>query len=482
VIKVVHFTRPLTVLLLLVMATNCLAADPPRVVVTIKPVHSILAGIMQGIAEPELLIKNELPWKYEPSLMQQFAIDKADLLVWTGVELEALLAPVVANKRNGRVVEVLALDSMKILPSRGDPEKRDAFFWLDTRNMILLLDDLTEELIALDPDNAERYRRNRQGMLQKLVVIDRELEFGYREVSDVPVFLYHDTQQYFEQAYAMNSAGSVASSPAAPASLAMNILKLNSWLAFRKGDYCLFNEAGMDQSHLGMITAATDVKTIEIDSLGTKIRPGPDLYIQLIQNNFDTIATCVRELKPKSQLHREALRQDVPDARRFPDKITPRYLMMNQYGQMVSNQDFPGQYQLIYFGYTFCPDICPTSLNVISAIMKQLGERGARHIQPIFISVDPERDSIEKLKEYVAYFSPDIIALTSNPETVRRTAENFKAFYEKVPSRDGNPAYYTMDHTSSIYLLGPSGNFITKFPFGMSAITIVEKLQNIMGE
>lgn len=155
---------------------------------------------------------------------------------------------------------------------------------------------------------------------------------------------------------------------------------------------------------------------------------------------------------------------------------------MNQYGQMVSNHDFPGQYQLIYFGYTFCPDICPTSLNVISAILKQLGEEGAKQVQPIFISVDPERDTIEKLKEYVAYFSPNIIALTSNKETVRRTAENFKAFYEKVPSRDGNPAYYTMDHTSSFYLLGPGGNFITKFPFGMSAISIVEKLQNIMGE
>ncbi|KHF24601.1 ABC-type Zn2+ transport system, periplasmic component/surface adhesin [Solemya velum gill symbiont] len=470
--------------LLLVLFTNSsLAASPPHVIASIKPIHSILAGIMQGVGKPDLLVDGAtLPWQYEPGMMQQFEIDKADLVVWTGEELEPKLNELLSHKENGQVVEVLALQALKVLPSRGEPEKRDAFFWLDTRNMLILQDILTRELIALDPSNSSSYQRNREKMLKRLIQVDRELEFGYREVSDVPVFLYQDTQQYFEQVYAMKSDGSVASPPAAPGNLAANILKLNSWLSSRKSDYCLFSEAGMEKAHLGMLTTVSDVEPIEIDSLGMKIRPGSDLYIQLIQSNFETIASCVRKLKPESQQKSADLLPDIPDARRFPEKISPRYLLMNHYGEMVSNQDFLGKYQLVYFGYTFCPDICPTSMNVISAVLKHLGEEGAAHVQPIFISVDPKRDSIEKLKEYVAYFSPQIIALTGNAEAIRRIAENFKAFYEKVPSLSGDPAYYTMDHTSSIYLLGPGGNFITKFPFGMSAITIAEKLQNIMGE
>ncbi|OOY66855.1 metal ABC transporter solute-binding protein, Zn/Mn family [Solemya velum gill symbiont] len=128
--------------LLLVLFTNSsLAASPPHVIASIKPIHSILAGIMQGVGKPDLLVDGAtLPWQYEPGMMLQFEIDKADLVVWTGEELEPKLNELLSHKENGQVVEVLALQALKVLPSRGEPEKRDAFFWLDTRNMLILLD------------------------------------------------------------------------------------------------------------------------------------------------------------------------------------------------------------------------------------------------------------------------------------------------------------------------------------------------------
>ena len=170
---------------------------------------------------------------------------------------------------------------------------------------------------------------------------------------------------------------------------------------------------------------------------------------------------------------------DTPDEDEAPP--SGRYLLMDANGRAVTNADFPGQFQLIAFGYTYCPDICPTTLVEAAAIMKQLGDRAER-IQPIFITVDPERDTPEVLATYTAYFHPRIIGLTGSASLIERAAQNFNARYEKV-TEPGAPAdRYHVDHSAGMYLLGPDGSYIRKFGYSTPAAEIAERIDALLSE
>jgi len=160
--------------------------------------------------------------------------------------------------------------------------------------------------------------------------------------------------------------------------------------------------------------------------------------------------------------------------------INPRYLLQDPNGRSVTSEDFRGRFQLIAFGYTYCPDICPTTLVEMAAILKQLGERAAR-LQPIFITVDPERDSGPVLKTYTEFFDPRILGLTGSPALIRRTAENFRVRYAKVREPGKDAANYAVDHSAGMYLLGPEGRFIRKFAFATPADEISARIDEILG-
>lgn len=159
--------------------------------------------------------------------------------------------------------------------------------------------------------------------------------------------------------------------------------------------------------------------------------------------------------------------------------IVSRYLLMDTKGRAVSDQDFRGSFQLISFGYTFCPDICPTTLAEMSLIMNRLGKKAER-LQPIFVTVDPARDTPEALSRYTAFFHPRIIGLTGTPELVRRVADNFKVRYEKHREPGGDPKRYSIDHSAGMYLLGPDGSFVTKFAYATSPAEVAERIGAIM--
>lgn len=160
-------------------------------------------------------------------------------------------------------------------------------------------------------------------------------------------------------------------------------------------------------------------------------------------------------------------------------EIVARYLLMDANGRAVSNEDFPGQFQLIAFGYTFCPDICPTTLAEMSVVMTTL-DRQSERLQPIFITVDPERDTASVLRSYTSFFHPRIIGLGGSPELVRRAADNFKVRYEKV-REPGVPAeQYAVDHSAGMYLLGPDGSYIRKFAYATTPAEIAERIGEIM--
>lgn len=161
--------------------------------------------------------------------------------------------------------------------------------------------------------------------------------------------------------------------------------------------------------------------------------------------------------------------------------IIPRYLLQDPNGRAVTEQDFRGRFQLIAFGYTYCPDICPTTLVEMAEILKQLGDKAAQ-VQPIFISVDPERDTGKVLKTYTEFFDARILGLTSSPALVRRAADNFKIRYAKV-REPGTPAdRYAMDHSAGMILLGPDGSFIKKFAFAMPVTEISAQIGNLINQ
>lgn len=175
---------------------------------------------------------------------------------------------------------------------------------------------------------------------------------------------------------------------------------------------------------------------------------------------------------PLSGLAAEAGADDAPG-------IVARYLLMDANGRAVSNEDFAGRFQLIAFGYTFCPDICPTTLAEMAVIMDRLGP-AAERLQPIFITVDPERDSAALLRSYTTFFHPRIIGLTGSAALVRRAADHFKVRYEQVREPGQAAARYAVDHSAGMYLLDPAGRFVRKFAYATPPAEIAERLCEIM--
>ena len=159
--------------------------------------------------------------------------------------------------------------------------------------------------------------------------------------------------------------------------------------------------------------------------------------------------------------------------------INPRYVLQDPNGRSVSSEDFRGRFQLISFGYTYCPDVCPTTLVEMAEILKQLGKQ-ADSFQAIFISVDPERDSGQVLKTYTEFFDPRILGLTGSPALVRRAADNFKIRYAKVRDPGGDPGRYAVDHSAGMILLGPHGEFIKKFAFSTPVPEVAKQLGDLL--
>jgi cytochrome oxidase Cu insertion factor (SCO1/SenC/PrrC family) len=150
------------------------------------------------------------------------------------------------------------------------------------------------------------------------------------------------------------------------------------------------------------------------------------------------------------------------------------FTLTNQDGKRVTDQDFRGKYMLIFFGYTYCPDVCPSELQVMSAALDQMGPEADR-IQPIFITIDPARDTPDTLKVYVSNFSPRMVGLTGSDEDIAAVAKSYRIYYAKAKGTE-NQKDYLMDHSTILYLMGPDGKFVKHFTYGTEAKTLAEAL------
>lgn len=134
------------------------------------------------------------------------------------------------------------------------------------------------------------------------------------------------------------------------------------------------------------------------------------------------------------------------------------FTLVNGDGNRVTDQQFRGKFMLVYFGYTFCPDVCPTTLSAVGDAMDKLGAK-ANEVQPLFITVDPRRDTPAVVKQYAAAFSPRLIGLTGTADEIAKVAKEYRVYYAEHRTGPGSNDY-SMDHSSVLYLMGPNGQFV----------------------
>ena len=170
-------------------------------------------------------------------------------------------------------------------------------------------------------------------------------------------------------------------------------------------------------------------------------------------------------------------------AQAAPLQVGGPFTLTDQTGKTVTDADFRGKWMLIYFGYSFCPDVCPTELQTISAVLDKMGA-AAKQLVPVFITVDPARDTPAALGEYLKLFDDRLVGLTGSSEQIADVARRYRVYYAKVAavkapgSRDGaeTDGTYLMDHSSFLYLVGPDGRFRALFRQGMDVDALAAEI------
>jgi len=162
-------------------------------------------------------------------------------------------------------------------------------------------------------------------------------------------------------------------------------------------------------------------------------------------------------------------------AQALSSTIGGRFMLKDHNGKIVTDQDFQGRFLLITFGYTYCPDICPTNLVNMATALEDLGERAA-DIAPLFITVDPARDTAVVLRDYVANFDARIIGLTGPQPMIDSVTKRYKVVSAVHKPKNWTDGDYLVDHTASIFLMAPDGQFLVKFAHGMPPADMAKRI------
>jgi protein SCO1 len=159
--------------------------------------------------------------------------------------------------------------------------------------------------------------------------------------------------------------------------------------------------------------------------------------------------------------------------------IGGHFALIDQTGKPITDRDFRGRYLLVFFGFTHCPDICPTELQVMAAALEALSPQERKEIVPVFITLDPERDTPEVMATYVKNFGQDFVGLTGSAESISAVAKDYRIAYSKF-QQDKTSGDYTIDHSSLVYLMDKNGDYITHFAYGIPAAKITEMLRRYL--
>lgn len=153
------------------------------------------------------------------------------------------------------------------------------------------------------------------------------------------------------------------------------------------------------------------------------------------------------------------------------------FTLVGPAGRTVSDTDYRGRLMLLYFGYTFCPDICPTTLGSVARAFDHLTPDQRKEIVPIFITVDPERDTADQMTQYTGNFMPELVGLTGSPDDIKKVMAEFRVYAKKAAETDGN---YSVDHSSVLYLVGRDGKFLRPFSGSIPADDLAAALKKAL--
>ena len=157
------------------------------------------------------------------------------------------------------------------------------------------------------------------------------------------------------------------------------------------------------------------------------------------------------------------------------------FSLVDHKGQPKTDKDFRGRYMLIYFGYTYCPDVCPTALQAMTQAMDRLDPETQKKIIPVFITIDPERDTAKQLNAYVDNFHPSMVGLTGAPEELATTARAYRVFFGRAKGAEEESTDYLMDHSSIVFLMDPDGEYVTHFTHATAPEKMAERLAKVAG-
>jgi zinc transport system substrate-binding protein len=299
----------------LLLATATFAkADGPRVVVSIKPIHSLVTGVMHGVAEPSLLIKGGgSPHGYVLRPSEARAMANADLVIWVSHSLESFLEkPLRTLAKKARSLELLDTLSDDLLPFREDDEwgsdddehghghdhhghgEDDAnpHLWLNPKLAQKIVTHTAQALSEIDPVNKALYEANAAAVSKRLSQLDESLSAKLAPVNERPYIVFHDAYQYFEDAYQLNSVGSLTVDPERKPG-AKRILEIRSKIK-SSGAVCVFSEPQFEPRLIATLTEGTNVRTGVLDPLGADLPAGVESYFLLMNNLADNLLEGLR--------------------------------------------------------------------------------------------------------------------------------------------------------------------------------------------
>jgi zinc transport system substrate-binding protein len=290
---------------LLLASASAMASEPPKVLVSLAPLHSLAASVMKGAATPELLMPaSASPHDFSLKPSDAKRIQNADLVLWVGPQMESFLSkPLVGLKDKQRLLTVSELPGMLLLePREGGPwevhadghghgeQEQDGHLWLDIGNAKLLAGALAERLSSLDPAHGALYRQNAAELSARLDRLDRELKDRLAPLAGKPYVVYHDAFQYFEKRYGLAPAGSITLEERAPS--AKTVARLRAKIAKLKAA-CVFKEPQAPEKPVLMVAEGLNVKIGSLDDLGATLTPGMQLYEDLLKGAAASLADCL---------------------------------------------------------------------------------------------------------------------------------------------------------------------------------------------
>jgi zinc transport system substrate-binding protein len=298
------------VALLFAFISTMAASAAPRVLATIKPIHSLAAAILEGVTQPKLLLNGTAsPHSHALRPSNAEALSESDAVIFVSKNLEVFLGKAIRTLPAGaRVIELERMPGLSLLPVRNpdwlghdDQEEADGgrhgdgwdvHFWLDPLNAIAIARGLAEEFAAMDPEHAEQYHTNASKLEARLRSLDAELKVTLTGLSGKPFIVFHGVTQYFETRYGLNGMGAITPSPErAPGAKRLDALRAN---IAKANAICVFSEPQFPPKLVQTLIVGTKAKQGVLDEIGAAIPPGPDQYFTLMRSNAENLARCLR--------------------------------------------------------------------------------------------------------------------------------------------------------------------------------------------